>query len=95
MTDLFNDGLSATVIDFGDDPKKKELFRQLCALTRNWNDHEDIPRSQQLECRKIGEALSAIGGNAAMVEAYYIARALNSNVHVIQAYWDGVGDFQW
>lgn len=71
------------------------LIDQLCDLTKRWNDHEDIPRSQQLECRTIGEKLNDLGGCHAMREAYREAKARNTSVHVIQAYWDGIGDWQW
>ena len=73
----------------------EKLFEQLRALTRNWNNHEDIPRSQQLECRDIGRKLNAIGGKQLMTDAYYDAKATNNYVAVIQAYWDGIGDWQW
>ena len=72
-----------------------ELFARLRALTRNWNDFEDIPRSQQLECTAIGKELNDLGGTALMREAYYDAKASNPHVHVIQAYWDGIGDWRW
>ncbi|MDE2107444.1 MAG: hypothetical protein KGL39_60165 [Patescibacteria group bacterium] len=68
---------------------------QLIDLTKRWNDHEDIPRSQQLECKKIGEKINAQGGFAAMQEAYRAARRANPMTHVIQAYWDGIGDWRW
>lgn len=71
------------------------IFTQLRELTRRWNEHEDIPRSQRLECRNIGEALHALGGEALMREAYYDAKSHNRAVTVIQAYWDGIGDWRW
>ena len=71
------------------------LVEQLRELTSRWNDHEDIPRSQQLECARIGRELDAIGGKDVMTEAYRAARAANPHVHVIQAYWDGIGDWRW
>jgi hypothetical protein len=70
-------------------------IEQLLDLTKRWNNHEDIPRSQQLECRKIGERINSEGGFAGMQEAYRQARMLNPDVHVIQTYWDGVGDWEW
>ena len=72
-----------------------DLVEQLCELTSRWNDFEDIPESQQRECRKIGEGIHAEGGKQAMIAAYYEAKARNPHVHVIQAYWDGVGDWRW
>jgi len=69
------------------------LFNQLVALTHNWNDYEDIPCSQQRECTAIGKKLDAAGGKKLMCEAYYFAKAANPHVHVIQAYWNGIGDW--
>jgi hypothetical protein len=71
---------------------------QLIALTRNWNQYEDIPRSQQQECRSIGIAIFERDGLQAMRDAYYAAKAANPYVHVIAAYWDGIGgvdDWRW
>lgn len=72
-----------------------ELVEQLCDLTKRWNDFEDVPVSQRKECRKIGVALNAEGGMNAMRKAYYEAKGRNPSVHVIQAYWDGIGDWVW
>lgn len=69
--------------------------QQLCELTKRWNQHEDIPRSQQLECAEIGKRINARGGMAAMQEAYYAAKRRNTAASVIAAYWHGVGDWQW
>ena len=71
------------------------LFEQLRELTSRWNDHEDIQKSQQAECKAIGEKLNMIGGMPLMTEAYRFAKSHNNSVHVIQAYWHGVGDWQW
>ena len=68
---------------------------KLIALTRNWNAHEDIPRSQQLECAEIGKRLYVAGGMKAMQDAYYQAKNANRYVSIIQAYWHGIGDWQW
>lgn len=69
--------------------------RQLLELTKRWNNHEDVPRSQQIECRQIGERINAAGGMRAMIAAYDEATNANRDVRVIQAYWDGVGDWRW
>lgn len=71
------------------------LIEQLCDLTKRWNAHELIPESQKLECKRIGRELNAIGGIDLMREAYYAARAANPPVQIIQAYWDGIGDWSW
>lgn len=71
------------------------LINQLIDLTKRWNSYEDVPKSQQAECRKIGQQLHATGGEALMRAAYYSARDYNRDVHVIQAYWDGIGNWRW
>lgn len=71
------------------------LFEQLRALTRNWNTYEDIPESQQRQCTRIGKSLHALGGEELMREAYYHAKGYNPAVSVIQAYWDGIGEWRW
>lgn len=76
-------------------PGLNDLVEQLCTLTRNWKSYEYIPPSQREECWSIGEAINALGGRAAMVSAYYIAKSRNPAVHVIQAYWGGIGDWHW
>ena len=68
---------------------------QLLDLTKRWNEYEDIPRSQQLECRHIGEALNSAGGMKAMQDAYYAAKGQNRAASTIQAYWDGIGEWRW
>ncbi len=74
---------------------KQQYTRQLLELTKRWNNHEDVPRSQQLECKAIGKNLNHVGGMSAMQDAYREARAANKDVHVIQAYWHGIGGWQW
>ncbi len=71
------------------------LVRQLIELTRQWNEHDLVPKAQQEKCREIGLALNASGGMALMQGAYYEARARNRSASVIQAYWDGIGDWRW
>ena len=71
------------------------LTAQLCELTKRWNTWQDIPRSQQLECKKIGERLNAVGGKAMMTDAYYEAKSFNAAASVVRAYWNGVGDWLW
>jgi len=74
---------------------KDVLFSELRRLTAMWNNYEDVPTSQQLLCRQIGRRLHALGGAALMREAYYDAKAKNPAITVVQAYWDGVGDWRW
>lgn len=71
------------------------LFKELHQVTAAWNKYEDIPKSQEMLCRRIGERLHWLGGEALMREAYYDAKTKNSDVHMIQAYWDGIGDWRW
>lgn len=73
----------------------KTATNQLCELTKRWTAHEDIPRSQQLECRGIGRKLLALGGEAAMLDAYYEATGRNRASTVIAAYFDGIGEWVW
>jgi hypothetical protein len=68
---------------------------QLIELTKRWNTFEDIPRSQQIECAEIGKRLNAQGGMQAMQKAYYAAKFHNKAASTIQAYWHGIGDWQW
>ncbi len=72
-----------------------DLTDKLVNLTQFWNDHEDIPKSQQNACRAIGKQLHEAGGHRYMTDAYYHAKARNRHVTVIQAYWDGIGDWRW
>ena len=71
------------------------LFEELRRVTAMWNRHEDIPESQRALCRQIGVRLNALGGADLMLKAYYDAKGANPDVHVIQAYWDGIGEWRW
>ena len=73
----------------------RKLIDQLVELTKRWTTYEDIPMSQQRECRDIGKKLHAIGGTGLMRDAYYAATAHNRAATVIAAYFDGIGDWQW
>lgn len=75
--------------------RKSELFARLHKCSRGWNQEDLVPDHQKRECRRIGEALNGIGGMDLMQEAYYHAKGENPNVHVIQAFWDGIGDWRW
>jgi hypothetical protein len=76
-------------------PMSQPLFDQLCELTKRWNEYGDIPKSQQYECRSIGEKLNAAGGMSLMRDAFYYAKGKNCAATTIQVYWDGVGDWRW
>lgn len=71
------------------------LINQLLSLTLRWNTHEGVPRSQQSECKRIGARLNAIGGMDLMQRAYQAAHDENRSASVVQAYWHGIGDWQW
>lgn len=71
------------------------LTAQLVELTKRWTTYEDIPKSQQSECREIGRKLHAIGGEGLMREAYYAATGPNRAACTLAAYWDGVGEWRW
>ena len=73
----------------------KTVTDQLCELTKRWTAYEDIPRSQQSECRDIGRKLHALGGEQAMRDAYYEATARNRAATVLAAYFDGIGEGRW
>lgn len=71
------------------------LRDRLCDLTKRWTAHEDVRKSEQAECREIGQKLNDLGGMDLMREAYREAHGRNRAASVIQAYWDGVGDWRW
>ena len=73
----------------------KAASEQLCELTKRWTIHEDIPRSQQSECRDIGRKLHGFGGEAAMRDAYYEAIGRNRAASMVAAYFDGIGEWRW
>lgn len=68
---------------------------RLIKLTRDWNRHDLVPDNQKKACREIGIALNDAGGLDAMRSAYHEAKDHNPDVHVIQAYWDGIGEWRW
>jgi hypothetical protein len=74
---------------------KLTLFRELSDLSKRWNTFEDIPASQQSECRGIGRKIYALGGEVMMREAYYHAKGANPSAYILAAYWDGIGEWQW
>lgn len=76
------------------DTVEDALIEQLINLTSRWNAHEDIPKSQQIECRDIGKAIYGLGGMAAMQNAYRTAHGHNRAAHVVQLYWHDIGDWQ-
>src|SRR6185312_6509331 len=65
------------------------LVSQLRELTKRWTAYEDIPRSQQYECRDIGRKLHALGAEGAMRDAYYEVTGRNRAATVVAAYFDG------
>lgn len=71
------------------------LANRLKSLTRDWNEHDLVPDIQKAECREIGEALNKLGGMRAMLDGFYAAKERNRCASVIQAYWDGVGEWRW
>ena len=78
------------------DPKTRNLLlSELRKCTAMWNRYEDIPLSQQARTRELGELLYMAGREELMREAYYDAKRANPAAHMIQAYWDGIGDWRW
>jgi hypothetical protein len=74
---------------------QQSAIDQLCELTKRWNIYEDVPKSQQAECRAIGLVIYELGQEPLMREAYYTAKGLNKAASVVAAYWDGIGGWQW
>lgn len=79
----------------GDMDRRAELLAELRCLTKFWTIYEDIPVSQQRQCREIGRKLNELDGYPLMREAYYDAKGENPAASVIAAYWDGIGGWQW
>jgi hypothetical protein len=75
--------------------ERLQLFDKLAAITDNWTEHEDVPRSQQLAVKEIGRNLYDLGKEGLMREAYYHAKGSNRAASIVQAYWHGIGDWQW
>lgn len=71
------------------------LTEQLCDLTKRWNETDLVPGSQQKECTEIGRKLDKLGGMTAMQDAYYAAKGQNRCASIVQAYFDGIGDWRW
>ena len=73
----------------------EQATADLIALTTHWTEHEDVPGSQEGKCKEIGRRLHELGGMHAMQEAYREAKATNRAASVVQAFWHGIGDWQW
>lgn len=80
-----------------DGPKtnREALLQGLRELTKDWNEYDLVPKTEQAICRDYGESLCTEGGIELMQEAYYDAKSRNRAASVIQAYWDGIGDWRW
>lgn len=73
----------------------QDLTNKLIEVSSDWNRHDLVPDQQKAECRVIGMSLNKLGGVDAMQTAYYAAKTHNRCASVIQAYWDGIGDWRW
>ncbi len=73
----------------------RQLTDRLIAASRDWTPHDLVPERQKAEVKAIGHALHSAGGIGAMVAAYYEAKERNRSASVIQAYWDGIGEWRW
>lgn len=71
------------------------LFKELVALSAEWNEHDLVPEAQKAQCRAIGQQLNTLGGMELMQGAYYHAKGRNRCASMIQAYWDGIGEWRW
>ena len=72
-----------------------QLVDELKAITASWNEFDLVPKDQQAKCRKIGVELHAMGNEDLMQKAYYMAKEQNRSASVIQAYWDGIGNWKF
>lgn len=77
------------------DPLRDALFVQLAAITASWDQHTLVPDAEKNRAVEIGKALNDAGGFALMQDTYYHAKARNRYAAVLQAYWNGIGDWLW
>lgn len=73
----------------------QNLTARLCRMVEPWTTDGLHSTTTKAICRRIGMQINEIGGKPAMITAYYDAKAVNRCASVIQAYWDGIGDWQW
>jgi hypothetical protein len=72
------------------------LIVELCDVTRDWDRHQKLlPLEQEVRARAIGMELYQLGGEALMQDAYYEAHAMNPAASIVQALWDGIGEWRW
>lgn len=69
---------------------------RLLELARAWNDHDPIPDGHKAEVKAIGEQLHGKGGWPLMSKVYENVRKRSTvDSCLIEAWWDGVGDWRW
>jgi hypothetical protein len=96
--DIFIHGQEAGVRAFVGRPEpidENTLTKQLIKLSESWNRYDLVPDDQKVEAARIGRELNTIGGMDAMQRAYYAAKQQNKDAGIVQAYWDGIGDWRW
>lgn len=72
-----------------------DLTCELIKISDEWTAHDLVPDRQKANVIRIGVALNSAGGMPAMQYAYYAAKNSNPHASVIQAYWDGIGEWRW
>ncbi len=72
-----------------------KLTADLCRLTAGFNEFDIPGKFIRERIRVIGGRLNDSGGIQAMRGAYYQAKRENPYASIIQAYWDGIGDWRW
>lgn len=71
------------------------LFKRLSTLIKDWNEFDLVPDEQKEEAKQIGELLYKQGGHQLMMDGYYHVKQQNRCASVLQAFWDGIGVWQW
>jgi hypothetical protein len=74
---------------------EEDVTDRLLEITKTWTHYEDIRRTEQEECKRLGKQLNEIGGYPLMLRICREVHAANPAASVLAAYWDGIGDWQW
>jgi hypothetical protein len=68
---------------------------RLLAMAKLWNATDPAPPGHKQEVRSIGQHLHAKGGWDLMSAVYDHVRERRAYPHLIEAWWDGIGDWRW
>jgi hypothetical protein len=74
---------------------EEDVTDRLLELTKTWTHFEDVRRTEQEECKRLGKRLNELGGQPLMVQVCREVHAANPAASVLAAYWEGIGDWQW